>query len=142
VIRRVVVDASVVVKWFVPEGGEAEALGLLDAIRAGDAVAIAPDLLLAETANVLWKRVAHAKEITATDASAIMEAVLESPLHIEPIAPLIETALQIALEAGCTVYDAVYIALAEQVNGVFTTSDTRLARRMSGTPYSTRVHLL
>jgi predicted nucleic acid-binding protein len=141
-MKRVVVDASIVVKWFIPEHGEAEALALLNSIRAGDAVAMAPELLLAETANVLSKRVALRNEITVADASAIMAAVLESPLQIESMAPLAETAFQIALESGCTVYDALYIALAEQVNGVFITADTKLARRMIETSYGARVNVL
>jgi predicted nucleic acid-binding protein len=47
----IVVDASVAVKWFVKEDGHEAALGLL-----AHAHLSAPDLVFAETANVLWKK--------------------------------------------------------------------------------------
>jgi len=46
-----VVDAGVVVKWYIPESGSDRAAALLETDRR----LIAPDLLLAEVANVLWK---------------------------------------------------------------------------------------
>jgi len=45
------VDAGVVVKWYIPESGSDRAAALLETDRR----LIAPDLLLAEVANVLWK---------------------------------------------------------------------------------------
>jgi predicted nucleic acid-binding protein len=50
--ERVVVDASVVVKWFIPEQGHANARELLLAARDRRVDLHAPDLLLAEVANV------------------------------------------------------------------------------------------
>ena len=47
-----VVDASVVVKWFVPEIHSDAARRLLTLPHQY----LAPDLLLAETANTIWKR--------------------------------------------------------------------------------------
>ena len=48
-----VVDCSVAVKWFLEEPGDREALALL---RTGERL-IAPELIVAELVNVLWKRV-------------------------------------------------------------------------------------
>ena len=47
-----VIDASVAIKWVVPEAGTEEAVELLG--RGG---LVAPDLLFAECANILWKKV-------------------------------------------------------------------------------------
>ena len=47
-----VIDASIAVKWVVEEDGTAEAL----ALRQGSKL-IAPQLLVAECANILWKKV-------------------------------------------------------------------------------------
>ena len=47
-----VVDASVVIKWVVEEDGTPEALDLRQKGRL-----IAPELLVAECANILWKKV-------------------------------------------------------------------------------------
>ena len=51
-MRTLVVDASVAVKWVIPEAGAADALSL-----RRQAKLISPDLLLAECANILWKKV-------------------------------------------------------------------------------------
>lgn len=48
-MTRLVVDASVAVKWVVTEDGTAEAVSLLSIPMS------APDLLIAECANILWK---------------------------------------------------------------------------------------
>lgn len=140
-MTRVVVDASVVVKWFIPEPDSDAAYVLLQAIKSGELVALAPELVLSEVANALWKRVGR-EELTVRDASEIIQSLVESPLHIEPTAPLVETALAIALETGCTVYDALYIALAEQTNGSVATSDRKLMRRMARTAYAARLRVI
>jgi len=49
-----VVDASVALKWVIPEVGAEAAL----ALRAADRL-IAPDLIVAECANALWKMVSR-----------------------------------------------------------------------------------
>jgi predicted nucleic acid-binding protein len=48
-----VVDASVAVKWFVPEPHTQAALRFLN----GDHQLMAPDLLVPEIGNTLWKKV-------------------------------------------------------------------------------------
>ena len=139
--ERVVVDASVVIKWFLPEAGAEEAADLLRDIRRSAVDAVVPELLLAEAGNVVWKRVNQGL-ISGADAAAIVEAIIESPLQVERIAPLLPTALEIALETGCTAYDGIYVALALQVDGVLVTADRKLDRRMAGTAYATRVRTL
>ena len=52
-MNRFVVDASVAIKWWVPEVHSADALRYLDP----DIGREAPDLLLAEAGNILWKKV-------------------------------------------------------------------------------------
>jgi predicted nucleic acid-binding protein len=56
-----VVDASVVLKWFLPEKDSGLADSLLEDFLNGDAELIAPDLILLEAANALWKRVELAR---------------------------------------------------------------------------------
>ena len=45
-----VIDASIAVKWVIPEVLSDRA----DRVRAGDNDVLAPDLLLVEVANALW----------------------------------------------------------------------------------------
>jgi predicted nucleic acid-binding protein len=60
---RVVVDASVAVKWVIPEVLSDQA----DAVRGRADHVLAPDLLLPEAANALWKKLTR-REITAREA--------------------------------------------------------------------------
>ena len=48
-----VIDASVVIKWFIEEKDSAKALLLKDNHINGKTILIAPDLLIYEAANVL-----------------------------------------------------------------------------------------
>ncbi|MEB2846263.1 hypothetical protein GAO09_06440 [Rhizobiales bacterium RZME27] len=55
------VDASVAIKWVVDEIGTDKALAL-----RGNTRLLAPELLLAECANILWKKVRRG-ELTASE---------------------------------------------------------------------------
>jgi predicted nucleic acid-binding protein len=61
-VRTLVVDASVAVKWVVEEPRTEEALLLRATSRL-----LAPDLLVAECANILWKKVQR-QELTPQEA--------------------------------------------------------------------------
>lgn len=140
-MQRVVVDASVVAKWFLPESGSDAALALLGRIRRAEVEAFAPDLMMAEVSNTMWKRV-RGGTLKAGDAIAIVETLADSPLEIASSSSLIATATEIAIEVGCTVYDALYIALAVRVDGTVSSADGKLVRTLAATRYAERVQLL
>ena len=52
----VVVDSSVVIKWFVVEPYSVEAHYMLEEYQAGPRTLLAPDLLYAEVGNLVWKK--------------------------------------------------------------------------------------
>jgi hypothetical protein len=52
-----VVDASVAIKWVLPEEGHGLALRIQDLYEDEKLDLVAPCLLIAEAGNVLWKRV-------------------------------------------------------------------------------------
>jgi len=79
-VSRLVIDSSVVIKWFVPEVHSADALRYLDPDLERDA----PELLLAEVSNILWKKIGRG-ELTATQADKIANDVEQADVNIHPI---------------------------------------------------------
>lgn len=131
------VDASVAIKWFVPEQLSVEAVDLLD----GTAPLLAPDLLMPEVGNVLWKKVLR-RELRTAEAREILQALRRVPLKLVPSTELVESALEIATRFRRTVYDGMYVALAVAAEGVMVTADDRLANALAGGPLGRYVQRL
>lgn len=107
-----VIDASVTVKWFIPEPESDRAASLLADYRARRAGLIAPDLLVAEVGNALWKRSVLRGEIAFSDAQAMYRDFIDLGIPLRPSSALAERALAIAAEHRHSLYDALYVALA------------------------------
>ncbi len=131
----VVVDSSVAVKWYIPEPGSDRAALLLAGQRL-----IAPDLLIPEIGNVLWKR---RRDIPAAEIEAITDAIVSHcPVSLYPSDALLQGAVALALTYERTVYDSLYLALAVGQDCQFVTSDERLSNALQDTDLAEYVHLL
>src|SRR4051794_16457005 len=133
----VVIDASVLIKLYIDEVSSPAAER---AVKNADPL-LAPDLLLPETANILWKYVRRG-ELSPTEANEVLADVMQLPLQITASQELIESALRIAVETGRTVYDSLYVALAVQADTVLLTADERLANAIAATRYASHVRLI
>jgi predicted nucleic acid-binding protein len=134
-MNRFVVDASVVVKWFVPEIHRDEAFRFLKR----EHTLMAPDLLLSEVGNVLWKKVRR-QEITEEDGCDIIRALNRVvPLHIYNSRPMLERAFVIASTTGRTVYDGLYLALALFQNCRLVTADRRFYNALKDGPFASNL---
>jgi predicted nucleic acid-binding protein len=94
---------------------------------------LAPDLLLVEVANALWRKTAS-REISAAEAGRAFDLVSESGIDLRPTAPLLPRAMEVARQLSHPVYDCVYLVLAEREHVSFVTADRRLLRRTSARP--------
>jgi predicted nucleic acid-binding protein len=121
VVSVYVVDASVVVKWFVPEIHSDKARRLLGA--GNDFVA--PDLLFAETANTIWKKVRR-KELTFDEGRRLVADMRGIAVESVSCRALAEDAHALADTTGRTVYDCMYVALAARLSTRSITADDRL----------------
>ncbi len=130
-MARLVVDSSVVIKWSVPEVHSADALRYLDPDCERDA----PDLLLAEISNILWKKVGR-KALTREQAERIAADVGQADVTIHTMGPMFGRALQIALELGRSAYDSTYLALAEALSTRLVTADRRLYNALQSGPFA------
>jgi predicted nucleic acid-binding protein len=122
---KLVVDASVAIKWVVGENGSEDALKLLKA-----ATLTAPDLLMAECANILWKKVQRA-ELTAAEAMLCARLLQRADIEIYPMRHLLDVATRLAIELNHPAYDCVYLSLAITNGWRFVTADDRLLRKIS-----------
>lgn len=131
----VVVDASVAVKWYLDEPYAAQAQRVLDS----DAPLHAPDLVHLEVDSVLCKRVRRG-EITSERADAVRHTFRQVPILLHPFGVLLDPAYALARAGKCSVYDGLYVVLAELLQARMLTADERLCRSLAGTPLAK--HLL
>ena len=129
----VVLDASVVVKWFIDEQGSEAARDVLVSGRR----LLAPELLIAEVGNAAWRR-ARLGEIPLEQAVSTAEQVGHSPIEFWPLAALARPALEMAATLDHPIYDRFYLALAEQLDATLVTADDRLLSRLQGTDWGQR----
>jgi predicted nucleic acid-binding protein len=121
-----VIDASIAVKWLIPEVLSDNA----DRVRESDEDVLAPDLLLVEVANALWKKTVK-KELSAREAGEAFDLLGESGIDLRPTGPLLRRAMDLGRRLAHPVYDCVYLALAERERAAFVTADDRLLRRLA-----------
>jgi predicted nucleic acid-binding protein len=124
-----VVDASVVVKWFVPEIHSDAARHLLVLPHEY----VAPDLLFAETANTIWKKIRR-EELTAEEGQQLVADIGQIAVETVPCRALAEDAHALASATGRTVYDSMYVALAVRLNTRSITADDRLEAALRNVP--------
>ncbi len=131
-----VVDSSVAVKWYIPESGSDRAALLL---RAGVRL-VAPDLLIPEVGNVLWKR---RRYVPAADIETIVVAFASAcPVSLYPSIALLQGALSVALAYERSVYDSLYLALAVSEDCPLVTADERLCNALQNTDLGEYIQLL
>ena len=125
-----VVDASVVVKWFVNEEGSDTA----KILRDGDHQIFAPQLMAVEVGNTLWNK-SRRGELKPFEAEALASNI--SALTVNWIADeeLVVDAVRLAIALNHPVYDCVYLALARQVEANVVTADKRFLNVVSDTQY-------
>jgi predicted nucleic acid-binding protein len=132
---RIVVDASVALKWVLDEPGSDVAA----ALRGQELVA--PALWLAQAANALWRK-ACAGEITSVEANVRLSELRKAPVATLSIEPYLDQALELAVEMGHPVYDCIYLALALHHRTHVLTADRRFVFAASSTAHAGSVRLL
>jgi predicted nucleic acid-binding protein len=123
-----VIDASVAVKWYIPEPFSEQAVYYLELLKAGQAKLLAPELIVAEMGNVLWKKEVSG-ELSRGEVQLIGETLANSfPAELTGNQLLLPAALELALDLKLTLYDSLYLALAIVKKAQLVTADKKLAR--------------
>ncbi len=117
----IVIDSSVLVMYFTRELGWEKARAII--LRGGVTV----DLAVKEVTNALWKKVRRG-EMPLEYASLIIADLLQgNVVKIVGQEPLLLEALEVAVEEGITVYDALFIVLARRLSYPLATADKNQA---------------
>ncbi len=118
--RAIVVDASVAIKWFLSEIHSDEARLIL---RSKWEV-WAPDLIWVEFASTLRKKI-RLKEVNVQEAEGILKDFMRFPLQTYSSKFLLNSAWQLTHVSGATIYDSLYLALANSRRCFLVTADKK-----------------
>ncbi|HEY0737705.1 MAG TPA: type II toxin-antitoxin system VapC family toxin [Herpetosiphonaceae bacterium] len=132
-MTSVVVDSSVVIKWFDAEPYAAEAERILLAYEQGTLMLLAPDLLPAEVGNIIWKKHTLLKRWSAVEAQEALAKFQALTFTLAPTTVLLDDAYHLAVTHQRTVYDSLYLALSLREQCPFITADERFVNAVQNT---------
>jgi predicted nucleic acid-binding protein len=133
-VKPIVLDASVALKWYIPEVHSESALRILSLQQSGEVIFHVPDLFLCEAGNILWKKT-WKSEIKLKDAREIADALIVVPMTIHSSKIFLPFALDLAANLGRTVYDCLYLSLAAYLDCSLLTADRKLFRAVLRTSW-------
>lgn len=127
---RIVVDASVVVKWVIPgEPWEEQARAIGEKMVSGEVEVHVPHLLLYEVASAILKSILMGA-VRLSDGGEALETLghLGMKVHTTGWRDLREV-LEVAAATKLTVYDSIYLHLAKRMGARLITADSHLKQR-------------
>jgi len=126
-VERIVVDASVVVKWFVDEDGSEEALTIRKKYVEAEAEVLAPELILFEALNTLR----YKGLFTEPEIKRIAESLDAYAFNLHSLrGEYAGQAIEVSFENNITIYDSSYVSLAVREGAQMYTGDQELIQRL------------
>lgn len=123
--RRVVLDTSVMVKWFVNETESDKANNLLQIVTRGELSIVIPDIALAEIVNAI--------RFTKVIPYEQCRLHIQNLFHVEPeiitLKEIIQKVVTLVYDTELTSYDASFIVIAEEMNIPLITADYKHHRQ-------------
>ena len=135
---KLVVDASVALKWLVPE----ENSDVADRLITQSHEIHAPRLMVSEVGNALWRKAALQGLIDLQEAEARLESLSSMAIIWEADEMVGVDALRIAAALRHPAYDCVYLALAHQIGATLVTADERFMNLVASTEHEGATMLL
>ncbi|MGB0679909.1 MAG: type II toxin-antitoxin system VapC family toxin [Polyangiales bacterium] len=127
-------DCSALIRLYIPDGPVPNNVEqAVEQAWQGDDVLLGPELLLAEAMQVLWRKQQRGL-LSATQVDDIAGAILDLPLEIAGHRPLLPEARALAQQHRLTVYEALYLALAQAHRATLLTADAALQKAANHTP--------
>lgn len=129
--RIVVLDASVAVKWYLQdEDFSAEAATIRDDLAAAR-ITVVPDHFRVEVGNAI-RNALRPNRLTVATARQAMTTLATLPIYPVPLDDLIVPGIDAAVHHDCTLYDALYLSLADRLSCPFVHADRRLHNTLAG----------
>jgi predicted nucleic acid-binding protein len=119
---HLVLDASVAIKWYIPEPLTDESRRFMSPRFAMHV----PSFFAAECGNTIWKKVAQRRELERQLGREIFEELLDYPKQVHEAGQLAVMAYDLAHDVGSSrlaIYDFIYLALAVAIDGQLVTAD-------------------
>lgn len=121
-----IIDTSALLRLFVPDGAVPDGLEeFFHGVNQGRHYALAPELLLAEAGNVIWKYM-QAGILTSEEGKAMFKDIVDMPVRLIGHKKLVKHSLELAEMYNLTMYDSLFIALALEQGGVVFTADNKM----------------
>jgi predicted nucleic acid-binding protein len=127
-----ILDSSVIAKWFFPEKDSEKALLIKEKFVNND-ISIAIPLLLYYEVNNILRTAVKTYRIDVKDAIDVYNAFLKLDFIVYSSRLLMTNTLETALKFDISSYDASYIALSEYLKAHFLTADQKLLQKVPNT---------
>ena len=128
-MKTIILDSSVIIKWYFPDEIDKKALILQDKV-ANNFVSLAAPILLYYEINNILKTAIKANRIEIEKAVDAYNALLQLNIVVYSSTNLFENTLRIATDYDISSYDASYVALAEEMQILFITADKKLLKKV------------
>ena len=122
---KYVLDASVAVKWVLPEPDSANALRLRDAFCQKSYELLSPDTFPVEVAHALT-RAERKRLLQPSEAMIKLTDLFSTAPDLRPYLPLLGRAVDLSSQQRIGVFDCLYVALAEAEQCRVASADQRM----------------
>ncbi|AFU59858.1 putative PilT protein domain-containing protein [Candidatus Nitrososphaera gargensis Ga9.2] len=134
--NKIVIDASVIAKWYNNEALTDKALLVLQSFINGRIHLCAPEHLLYEVGNSIWKN----KALSTADCMQAMNDLMEMDIEFTRLDPAMASkAMKLARDLSISYYDALYIQLSIDRHMTLLSADVKLISKARGN--SNAMHL-
>lgn len=128
-LGNVILDSSVIIKWFCEEEDTEKSLALREDFIQNYLEIAVPDLSLYEIANALR----YNKSLKAEDVAEAVDSLFKLGIPIiVPTSEILNLAVVYAFKYNITVYDACFIALGKFLGFSCITADKKLYEKVKG----------
>jgi predicted nucleic acid-binding protein len=125
-----ILDTSVLAKWFKQEDGTEKALDLREAFFNGEVDIAVPDLVFYELSNVMRYDDSFTVEMINQSIKSLREMDFQI---VAPYSEFMDKIVENATELELTVYDSAFYTLAEITEGKLVTADEEIQEKTDGT---------